>query len=363
MAEKRCFQCETENPPEHSFCGNCGAALVLKDYIAGQVSRELVSAVRDRDILEKESAIRVFERAWGWAELVTKVLTLPVVLVIALLAWLGWKEFNLSKSAQAAKEQIESTANIARTNINQASARSIAEVQSESAKAIAANRESAGNAIRLSNDVKVTASKTQNELKTEASSVRTEVVKSESELESIHKLQPEFDSMRAQLGKATSDLAAQQTVISNSEDFVKHVFSTHATYLFGFNTFIQPNVVVIPAPKGVKNSTVLMLVPDTPIDGTMQLQWGVYVQPPGSYVHVHNLIIFYWGDPPEELKNNTLAVSFFPDKSDKETIKALTVRDGRVYADDQPMPKFGQPDAEWKGNKWMPFIQNQPAKP
>jgi hypothetical protein len=325
------------------------------------VSKELASAVRDCDLLETESAIRVFERAWGWAELVTKVLLVPVVLVIGLLGWLGWKEFDLSKAAQGAKEQIERTANTARSDISQASAKSIGEVQNESGKAISANRESAATAARLSDDVKLTASKTKDELKTEATSVRTEVANSKSELEAAKKLQPEFDSMRAQLGKATSDLAAQQKVISSSEEFVKHVFSTHATYLFGFNTFIQPNVVVIPAPKGVKNSTVLMLVPDTPIDGTMQLQWGVFAQPPGSYTHVHNLILFFWGDPPEELKNNTLAVSFFPDKSDKETIKTLTVRDGRVYADDQPLPKFGQPDPDWKGNKWMPFAQ--PAKP
>ena len=44
-----------------------------------------------------------------------------------------------------------------------------------------------------------------------------------------------------------------------------------------------------------------------------------------------------------------LAVSYFPDKSDKEIIKALTIRDGRVYADDQPMPKFGQADPDFKG--------------
>ena len=358
MTSRRCYQCEKENPPEQTFCGHCGAALVLKEYISAEVSKELANAVRDRDVIETESSIRVFEKAFGWATLVAKVLALPIVLVITLLGWLGWKEFDLSRTAQNAKVQIESSVNAARSDIGQASAKSIGEVQKESSKAIQANRDSAANAVRLSNDVKLTASKTNAELKSEATSVRSEVASSQSELGAVKKLQPEFDSMRAQLGKATSDLAAQQKVISSSEDFVKQVFSTHATYIFAFKDYIQPNAVVLPAPKGGKNTVVLMLVPESPIDGTLQLQYKIFVQPPGSYSHIHNLILFFWGDPPDNLKTDTLAVSFFPDKSDKETIKALTVRDGRVYADDQPMPKFGQPDPDFKGNKWMPLVDN-----
>jgi hypothetical protein len=353
MTGRRCFQCETENPLEQPFCGNCGAALVLSEYISGQVSKELANAIRDRDILETESAIRVFERAWGWANLVMRILGVALALVVAVIltlaGWVGWKEFDLVKTADNAKQSIEGTAT-----------KSIGEINTASNQAIDATRTFSTNTVQLSNDVQKSATQTKAELRSEATSVRSDVAKSESELEAVKKLQPEFDSMRAQLGKATSELAAQQKVISSSEEFVKHVFSTHITYMFAF-TIYNPNVVVIPAPQGAKNSIVYMLVPDTPIDGTMQLQWGVFVQPPGSYIHIHNLILFFWGDPPEELKNNTLAVSFFPDKSDKETIKALTVRDGRVYADDQPLPKFGQPDPDFRGNKWM-TVQGQPVK-
>jgi hypothetical protein len=360
MTSRRCFQCETENPPEQSFCGSCGSALVLKDYIAGQVTKELETAVRDRDVLETESAIRVFEQAWKWTKLFLEVLAVPFIVVVTLLGWLGWKEFDLSKTAQNQKEQIESTANTARNDIGQVSAKSVEEIQKESGKTIEANRDSAANAIRLSDGVKATASKTTKELQDEAASVRTEVANSKSEIEAVKQLQPEFDSMRTQLGKATSDLAAQQKVISSSEDFVKHVFSMHATYMFSISEFVQANAIVIPAPQGVKNSTVYMLVPDTPVDGTLQLQWGVYAQPPNSYLHIHNLIIFFWGENPNNLKANALAVSFFADKSDRETIKTLSFRDGRAYADDQPLPKFFQPDPEFKGNKWMPFISTPP---
>ncbi len=158
--------------------------------------------------------------------------------------------------------------------------------------------------------------------------------------------------MRGQLTKATTELAAQQKVISNSEDFVRHVFSTHATYMFTFPTFIQPTSIIVPAPAGVKNSVVYMLLPVTPMEGTIQLQYKIFLQPPNSYFHLHNLLIFFWGDPPENLKQDTLSVSLFPDTSDKELIKNITFKDGRVFADGEPLPKLGMPDPDFKGSKW-----------
>ena len=353
---RRCFQCETENPPEQSFCGSCGAALVLKEYISGQVSKELASAVRDRDTLETESAIKVFEKALGWVKLFGGV---TVALLALFLGLVGWKEIDLMKAADVAKQSIEGTTK-----------QSIGEIQTASNQAKQANKESVSNADQLSREMKSTASQTNSELKRQAASVRAEVANSKSELEAVNRLRPEFDSMRAQLGKATSDLDAQQKVISSSEDFVKHVFSSHVISTFWLRDQFQSNYVVFPPPKGVPNSsaTVLMLVPETPIDGTLQLQYSIFMEPPSSYWHIHNMILFSCPCDAMDLKNYSFDVSFFPDKSDKETIKAFTVRDGRVYADDQPMPKFGQQaDPDWKGNKWMqvgqPSPPLQPVKP
>ena len=310
MTIRRCFQCETVNPPEQSFCGHCGAALVLKDYIAAQVNKGIAESPRDREALIKTDAVEVFEKAWGWAKLTAEIMLIPVLAVVTLLGWLGWREFNLSKAAANAQQQIETTSNTAKVDINRAATTSIAEVNTTSGKAVEANRQSADAAARASRDVTSTVTKTKAELRSEAASVRDDVAKSRTELESVHKLQPEFDTMRSQLTKATSDLAAQQKVISSSEEFVKQVFSTHITYMFAFKDFVQPNAVVIPAPQGVKNSIVMMLVPDTPIQGTLQLQYKIFMQPPGSYFQIHNLIIFFWGDPPQNLKTDGLAVSF-----------------------------------------------------
>ena len=367
MDAHRCFQCEAKNPPDQSFCGQCGAALKLGDYISTRVRRELEDLVRDRNVVETESAINVFERAWKWMKLAFGIFAGAIGIVTAIiLAVSGWQASDFLKTVNTAKQSVVSTANTTRDAINKTSIQSVNDIQKASSAAVKANLDSSADATRLSKDLKNTAAQTKSDLKSEAASVRSEVANSQSELEQLKRLQPEFDSMRAQLTRATSDLAEQQKVISSSEDFVKHVFSSHITYYFDLKEFVQPNhSIVIPATGGSKNSVVLMLLPDSPIDGTLQLQQRVAVQPAGSYFHIHNLILFFWGDPADSLKAEPLAVSYFPDKSDKEVIKTLTVRDGRVFADDQPFPKFGQADPDWKGNKWMPLVQPppQPATP
>lgn len=90
-----------------------------------------------------------------------------------------------------------------------------------------------------------------------------------------------------------------------------------------------------------------------PIQGTLQLQQQVAVQPPDSYFNIHNLVVFFWGDPASGLEQKPLTVSYFPDKSDADKIHTLSDHDGRLFADDQPLPKFDRPDPDFKGNKWM----------
>ena len=110
------------------------------------------------------------------------------------------------------------------------------------------------------------------------------------------------------------------------------------------------------------NTTVLMLLSSSPIANTLQLQQRVAVQPAGSYLTIHNLIIFFWGDAPSVLESPPLSASYFPATSDKEIIQSLSLREGRVFADDQPLPKFGQPDPDFKGNKWIDTSGKIPPK-
>jgi hypothetical protein len=347
---KACYQCGQDNPAGQLFCGQCGAALTLKDYVAKQVESQLAVALKDRQLMETESTVRVFERVWNLAKIVIGVAAIPVVVV----AGLGiYKGSDLWSTVNKAKETVVQSAESTRKDIKQTSAKSVADIQIASAAAVSANKSSSQTALTLSSDLKKTAAHVKGELAQESSSIRKQVIASTAELEAANKLQPEFETMRNQLAKATSDLAAQQKVISSSEDFAKHVFSSHQFALFTLDNFVQSNAVVVPPPSSsVKNTVVYLLLPAAPIPGTLQLQYHIFVQPPNSYGNFHNLVFFFWGDPADNLKQKQLSVSYFPDTSDKELIHSLSLKDGRVYADDQPLPKFGQPDPEFKGNKW-----------
>ena len=319
VATKRCFQCEKANPPEQSFCGACGSPLLLKDFIAQSVSKELATAVRDRDILETESAIKVFNKAWEWATLAFKVLAVPVGIALLLLGWVGWKEFDLSKTATNAKAQILDTATKAKS------------------------------------DVSGQASHSEGEMQQEAAQFKEQVAQSQSQIDSVNKLRPQFDGMRSELTKATNELDAQRKVLSSTEEFTKHVFSTHAIAMFKFPTAVQSNVIVVPTPiDGDNIAMVVALLPNTPIEGTLQVQFGPLVQPPYLYTHIHNLVLFKSNANAEVLKTLQMVVTYFPDTSDKTILNLLTIKDGQIFADGKPLSQFGElsnPDFAW--NKWM----------
>jgi hypothetical protein len=226
-------------------------------------------------------------------------------------------------------------------------------------------------AIRQSEELRKTATQAKSEMSREATSLRADVQSSRSELQAANKLTPEIEGLRTQLAKANSDIRAQQKLLSSSQDFVKGVFSSHVTELFSFKltggltTTVNPqqHYVICPPTGGGNRTIVLMLLNATPIQNTLQLQQRVALQPFDSFSNIHNLVIFYWGDPPTGLASFPVTASYFPDKSDTELIHSLTERDGRVFADDQPMPKLNQPDPDFKGNKWIRATDVNAAKP
>jgi hypothetical protein len=83
-----CFRCGTKNP-DQAFCGACGSPLALNDFISSVVRDQLVQTIRDRDVLEMDSSIKVFTKAWSWMRLIFGI-------AVALLFFAGfgvfWKE-------------------------------------------------------------------------------------------------------------------------------------------------------------------------------------------------------------------------------------------------------------------------------
>lgn len=101
-------------------------------------------------------------------------------------------------------------------------------------------------------------------------------------------------------------------------------------------------IIVVP-PSGNHKTLVYMLLDQPVIPGTIEIQWWVSYEPPGSFVSAHNLVIFSWGDPTGNLKQHQLSVSYFPDSTDKQVFHALSEHNGIVYADGIAIPPINTP--------------------
>jgi hypothetical protein len=316
---KQCYQCGHNND-DQAFCGTCGSPLTLSEYISKKVKDQLADAVRDRDLLETDSSIKVFNQAWSWIRLIFGI---AVTLLVLAGGGVIWKASDFWSDVDKAKESVD-----------------------EQAEA-----------------VKKTAVQTQADISRQTASFQKDLDASRVELQAASGIQPEMEGMQKKLAEAITAIQAQQKVLSSSEEFAKSVFSSHLTEYFNLkvNAGAAPTVdvkkryaIIPPFTKDAKNTIVFLLLDTSPIQGTLQLQQQVAVQPPGSYFSIHNMVVFFWGDPASGLEQKPLSVSYFPDKSDTDIIHTLSDHDGRLFADDQPLPtKFEAPDPDFKGNKWM----------
>ena len=76
----RCFQCGHDNE-EAAFCSACGSPLVLTDYISKTVKEQLATLITNRDVIEAESAHKIFEKVTGWFKLFAVVIAVAVAIL------------------------------------------------------------------------------------------------------------------------------------------------------------------------------------------------------------------------------------------------------------------------------------------
>ncbi|MFI5098303.1 MAG: hypothetical protein ACHQT6_10055 [Candidatus Acidiferrales bacterium] len=117
ITQKFCYQCGKNNP-DQAFCGACGSPLSLNEYISARVKTQLADTIRDRDVLEMDSSVKVFTQAWGWMKLI-------FVIVAALLVVTGasvfWKASDFWSSVDKAKQSVGDTAKKSGEEISQIS--------------------------------------------------------------------------------------------------------------------------------------------------------------------------------------------------------------------------------------------------
>jgi hypothetical protein len=285
-----CLECGHKNKGKN-FCSKCGWPLTTKDYIARKTKEQLDVLLSSRELIETESADRIFEKAWEKAKFYFSI----IAIVLALLgAVFTWKIVDFNSTLEAVQQKISE----------------------------------------------------------ETASYMHELDDSKEQLKEANQLQPDMEKLRNQMAETASAVQATQQVLSNQENLVKDIFSSHQYETFQFEKPGDGKYIILPAPAKSTETIVLFLLQSATIADTLRLQSNAFTQPPGSYSTFHNLVIFRWGDPIATLKTHPLITSYFPDKKDSDIIHSLTLRDGRAYADDEPLPTLNAPDPDFKGNKW-----------
>jgi hypothetical protein len=320
---------------------------VWKDYLAHVVRVQVRRSIKDRDVLEIDSSIKVFTQAWKWMKFIIATAVAVLVLTGGSLLWRTWglwrsvddAEKSISNTAKTSTEQITSVSSASKQAIDQAA---------DSAKA---------NINKASGDATTASAASKRQMSQDATAFHADIAASRQQLHDATKLKPELDTMRAQLADATKSIAEQKEIISSSESFVKSVFSAHRIEFFFLDSTLKGappgryEVITPINPQGP--NYIYILLNQTPVPGTLQIEYHVFVQPPNTYFQVaQNLFVFIWPEPVQNLVGKQLTVSYFGDASDKDLIKTLTYHDGRWFADDQPLMNIGHPDADFKGNKW-----------
>jgi len=314
----------------------------LNEYIAAKVKATVSESVRDRDILEIDSSVKVFTRAWSWFKIMFSFLASFVLIVGALGIW---KESDFRASVEAAKQSVTSTAMQSKEDISRTLAAGKASIKAASDAA-----------TQQSTAMQQATVRSETEISKETHSFQRDLTDSRHQLDAATELQPKIQSLQEQLKQASAEIQTQQKLLTSSEDFAKAIFSTHTTDYFQITNAPSSRYGVLPPPPHGGNRTVVyLLLHAVPLTGTLQVQFHIYTQPPNSYANIKNLVVFFWGDSPSALSSQQLTVSYFPDDSQqKDTVKTLSEHDGRFFADDQPLPKLNQHDPDFKGDKWFP---------
>src|SRR5712691_11131376 len=103
---QQCYQCGHGNT-DQTFCGACGSPLNLNDYIAKKVKDQLAETIQNRDVVERESSIKVFNQAWGWIKLFGGI---AIGLLVLTGAGVVWKASDLWSGVEKAKQSVTDTA-------------------------------------------------------------------------------------------------------------------------------------------------------------------------------------------------------------------------------------------------------------
>jgi hypothetical protein len=195
--------------------------LNLKPSLRG-VKAELDKNTRERDFVERESAIKIFEKVCGWVKTLAWVFAC-VMLPLAAVGIYKWSD--LLSTINAGKQSVSSTASEARRDVAQTASSEREKIETTSAVAQKVVIEAASSVTREGRGVVQAGAAAKSEIARQTAQVRADFDQLNEQVNAASKLQPEMISIR-------EELTRQQRVLSSTEEFARGVFKSHRVEFF-----------------------------------------------------------------------------------------------------------------------------------
>jgi len=155
------------------------------------------------------------------------------------------------------------------------------------------------------------------------------------------KIEGQLNDLSSKVDQANGEIADQQKKLIDTGELVKSFYSNLRSQFFDFTSFSADHL-FREGSVGQPRRVVLMLLKDAPIPESVQIQFHVFSQPRNSFLVIGNLIVFFWGDSAENLKQHSLNVSYAKDPNFKgKLFQTLSVDEhGVIHADETVLPAF-----------------------
>jgi hypothetical protein len=292
--------------------------------IRGEITSLLNERLKDKHVAEVELFESAAERLFKYGKWFSTAVALPIALFLAGLTFFGLKKVHdINSLAARVDKEVKPKVESALHNADEASNKAIQaeqtaeQVTTDVNKQLASARGVTAKVETLSHQVNALESQT-------ATSVTAATKRIESQLKELDQ----------RVSEAQSQINEQQKKLTDTGELVKSLFAN--SHVEQFNETVVGRYIVR---EGDNRRVVYMLLTDIPIPQSVQIQFHIFTQPRNSYVVSRNVVIFFWADPAESLKQHPLLVSYVADPNAQEKpFKTLLLNKDRVFADSVQLP-------------------------
>ncbi|MGC9994617.1 MAG: hypothetical protein ABSE79_04795 [Terriglobia bacterium] len=329
-----CPRCNAPSVEGKNYCADCGTPLdaqtkQLETLVKAQVDEIIRERFKDQNVVEVETSQAIVERLSGWAKLFAFFVGVPIGLCLIWLSIAGFEKLSDFKNliarvegqvipkieqAKADSEQAQKIAADAKTKAEGAE-KTIEDVTTQVKKQLGSATEITKSVHALSERVSDLEKQTSTQMK-----------------DSSRRIDERVAELDRKIDAAFKDISEQQRKLTRTDELVKAMYSSRTTEYF--ETQSNASNVVIAALKN--GAFVFMLLKSVPIPESVEVKWRVYSQPRGAYRVVKgNVLLFIWGESPDNLKQYPLEISYVPDPTPTlPSFKSLSIKNGALYGDD-----------------------------